>query len=443
MYMNCKFWLLADADIGQEQTVSQQEEVRFVPDNEPMTVHPLYNRERVQDDREADVEIATPSIDQQIDGDDSLSQDSQISVEIEKEFRDYFRQQSNQHDNAEACDSKTTESRNATVDSTMTDSASKARNETDEDQGEMVEKPPIDLVAEDVDTSAKVDIEQLKAKEKASKKLADADGQKSATLGDPAGTAGSTTLQIHSTRPETASKQGVTGLLATEANSSSAFGVKEGSEKVEMQHTSTSKSQPSAPEKKPDEVKSYFKLGMEGSYVMYENQYYSNSLASSKHDHQAERDKRRALGNKFRLYDFKWLGEIYQGPALVVNTLRSTLLSFESSIPTAFLHPMWYKQLPSWIKGVRMCKDVPEFAAMLSVLQRAIKPIIVLNVWREALGNVSLKRVQAEGKIKKGPRSIRDKDSLEEDLDDDENGIIKPKGILDSIQYCMINYVSS
>ena len=182
-------------------------------------------------------------------------------------------------------------------------------------------------------------------------------------------------------------------------------------------------------EKKVEEAKSYFKLGMEGSYVMYENQYNSNSLASSKHDHQAERDKRRSLGNKFRLYDFKWLGEVYQGTALVVNTLRSTMLTFESSIPTAFLHPMWHKQLPMWIKAVRMCKEVPEFAAMLTVLQRAIKPLIVLNVWRESLGHVSLKRMQAEGKNKKSIRGIRDRDLLDEDVDDDENGIIKPKGM--------------
>ena len=180
--------------------------------------------------------------------------------------------------------------------------------------------------------------------------------------------------------------------------------------------------------KRTEEVKSYFKLGMEGSYVMYENQYYSNSLASSKNDHQAERDKRRVLGNKFRLYDFKWLGEVYQGTSLVVNTLRSTMLSFESSIPTAFLHPMWYKQLPAWIKAVRMCKEVPEFAAMLTVLQRAIKPLIVLNVWRESLGHLMLKRMQAEGKNKKSMRGIRDRDAVDEDLEDDENGIIKPKG---------------
>ena len=182
-------------------------------------------------------------------------------------------------------------------------------------------------------------------------------------------------------------------------------------------------------EKKVEETKSYFKLGMEGSYVMYENQYNSNSLASSKHDHQAERDKRRSLGNKFRLYDFKWLGEVYQGTALVVNTLRSTMLTFESSIPTAFLHPMWHKQLPMWIKAVRMCKEVPEFAAMLTVLQRAIKPLIVLNVWRESLGHVSLKRMQAEGKNKKSIRGIRDRDLLDEEVDDDENGIIRPKGM--------------
>ena len=194
--------------------------------------------------------------------------------------------------------------------------------------------------------------------------------------------------------------------------------------------TSVAVTSPAASVQKAPEAKSYFKLGMEGSYVMYENQYFSNSLASSKHDHQAERDKRRALGNKFRLYDFKWLGEIYQGPALIVNTLRSTLISFESSIPTAFLHPMWYKQLPIWIKSVRMCKEVQEFAAMLSMLYRAIKPLIVLNVWRESLGHIQLKRIQSEGKNKKPSRGNRDRDVLEEEADDEEEGFVREKGMV-------------
>ena len=184
--------------------------------------------------------------------------------------------------------------------------------------------------------------------------------------------------------------------------------------------------------KKTPEPRSYFKLGMEGSYVMYENQYATNSLASSKQDHQVERDKRRSLGNKFRLYDFKWLGEIYQGPALVVNTLRSTLLTFESSIPTAFLHPMWYRQLPVWIKAVRMCKEVSEFASLLLYLEEMIKPLVVLNVWRDSIGHVLFSRMHGETKGKKGSKDRRERerdfdveDSDEEFDEEKEEGKLK------------------
>ena len=111
--------------------------------------------------------------------------------------------------------------------------------------------------------------------------------------------------------------------------------------------------------------KCYFKLGMGGHFMSYKNQYSNNTLAKSKSALQAEKDKRRVLGNKFCLVDFKWNGQCYQG--VVKSTLRSSFLSFESSIPTAFLHPVWYKQLPCWIKAVRLCNDVEEFLCIVIV----------------------------------------------------------------------------
>lgn len=44
-----------------------------------------------------------------------------------------------------------------------------------------------------------------------------------------------------------------------------------------------------------------FKLGMEGSYRSFTNQYHSNTLALNKHQHAEDRDKRRHLSHKFSL----------------------------------------------------------------------------------------------------------------------------------------------
>ena len=169
--------------------------------------------------------------------------------------------------------------------------------------------------------------------------------------------------------------------------------------------------------------KSYFKLGMEGDYVNYKNQYTSNPLAISKHDHQVERDKKRSLGNKFRLYDFKWNGECYEGTALLINVLRSAFISFESSIPTPFLHPMWYKMLPCWLKAVRLCKEPEQFAAILLALEEVIKPLVMLNVWRDTVGNVLLRRGQSEVKSKSKSKKEKDLETIDDnsDSDDDED----------------------
>ena len=377
----------------------EHDEVRFVPDDEANRVQPVYKGKKEFDF----LSTVTEGTVSQQKADGIVSQDSQISVEIEKEFIDYMGLQN------DGCQGFAEVRGKEGGRIGQGDSSSHAFGS---------DESPMDVAVGDGNGVRKIKEEPPDIE------------INSASTGDRFGTKHVAKVKVDGTINVTSTGSGtqINGNVVAKQEQNDCIDSKEG-------RISSTAGSSCINETKSDELKSFFMLGMEGSYVMYENQYYSNSLASSKHDHQAERDKRRALGNKFRLYDFKWLGEVYQGPALVVNTLRSTLLSFESSIPTAFLHPMWYRQLPSWIKAVRMCKEVPEFAAMLTVLQRAIKPLIVLNVWRESLGHVLLRRAQAEGKNKKSSRFIRDKDLLEEELDDDENGIIKPKGKDDSIQF--------
>ncbi|KAG8445981.1 hypothetical protein GDO86_013743 [Hymenochirus boettgeri] len=88
----------------------------------------------------------------------------------------------------------------------------------------------------------------------------------------------------------------------------------------------------------------YFKLGQEGKYRMYHNQYTTNSYALNKHQHREDHDKRRHLSHKFSmspLGEFKWNGSVHGSKVLTISTLRLTIVQLENNIPSSFLHPNW------------------------------------------------------------------------------------------------------
>ncbi|XP_047143323.1 nucleosome-remodeling factor subunit BPTF isoform X2 [Hydra vulgaris] len=179
--------------------------------------------------------------------------------------------------------------------------------------------------------------------------------------------------------------------------------------------------------------KCYYKLGTNSCFSTYVNQYSSSMMAKGKQDLQAEKDKRRILGNKFCLNAFKWYGDCQKGYASIISTLRSTLLSFESSIPTAFLHPSWYVLLPCWIKAVRLCNTPKEFAVLLLLLEEMIKPVIMVNTWKESSGALKLQRKVGEPKaVKLKPSSNKkvEKDtqflSIDVEDSDSEDELFKP-----------------
>lgn len=87
-----------------------------------------------------------------------------------------------------------------------------------------------------------------------------------------------------------------------------------------------------------------FKLGQEGKYKGYQNQYSTNVLALNKHQHREDHDKRRHLSHKFSLTtasEFKWNSSIYGSRSLIVSTLRLTIVQLETNIPGPFMHPNW------------------------------------------------------------------------------------------------------
>ncbi|XP_066291354.1 nucleosome-remodeling factor subunit BPTF-like isoform X2 [Branchiostoma lanceolatum] len=163
-----------------------------------------------------------------------------------------------------------------------------------------------------------------------------------------------------------------------------------------------------------------FRLGQEGKFRMYVNQYTSNQLALNKHQHAEDRDRRRGLTHKFCLntqQEFKWQGTVHGNKALTVSTLRLTLVHLENAIPKPFLHPHWATFRTNWIKAVHMCTAPKEFALALSIFESVVKPCVLLNVWRDSLGHVRLQRVTALEKDDKKKKKDQGKLFEEEEVE--------------------------
>ncbi|XP_069695049.1 nucleosome-remodeling factor subunit NURF301 isoform X3 [Periplaneta americana] len=161
-----------------------------------------------------------------------------------------------------------------------------------------------------------------------------------------------------------------------------------------------------------------FKLGMENAFKSYVNQYSSNIAALNKIQRNEERDKKRHLSHKFSLTqasEFKWIGSLYGTRALLVSTLRQTVLQLESSIQSSFMHPNWPLLRKPWITAVSACINPRDFARALIVLQACIKPVVFASVWHEALGHVKMQRLTAAEREERKRLDKKDKKDKEEE----------------------------
>ncbi|KFQ34710.1 Nucleosome-remodeling factor subunit BPTF, partial [Merops nubicus] len=169
-------------------------------------------------------------------------------------------------------------------------------------------------------------------------------------------------------------------------------------------------------------LNNYFKLGQEGKYRVYHNQYATNSFALNKHQHREDHDKRRHLSHKFCLTpagEFKWNGSVHGSKVLTISTLRLTIIQLENNIPASFLHPNWASHRSNWIKAVQMCSKPREFALALAILECAIKPVVMLPIWRESLGHTRLRRMTAlereeKEKVKKKERKQEEEETMQQ-----------------------------
>ncbi|XP_051888772.1 nucleosome-remodeling factor subunit BPTF isoform X3 [Pristis pectinata] len=169
-------------------------------------------------------------------------------------------------------------------------------------------------------------------------------------------------------------------------------------------------------------VNNLFKLGQEGKYRVYQNQYSTSTLALNKHQHREDHDKRRHLSHKFCMTpagEFKWNGAVHGSKVLTISTLRLTIIQLENNIPSSFLHPNWASHRSNWIKAVQMCSKPREFALALAILECAIKPVVMLPVWRDSLGHTRLHRLtsverEEKEKIKKRERKQEEEEVMQQ-----------------------------
>ncbi|XP_061888710.1 nucleosome-remodeling factor subunit BPTF-like [Entelurus aequoreus] len=166
----------------------------------------------------------------------------------------------------------------------------------------------------------------------------------------------------------------------------------------------------------------FFKLGQEGKYRVYHNQYSTNTLALNKHQHREDHDKKRHLSHKFCLTpagEFKWNGSIHGSKLITISTLRLTIIQLENNVPSPFMHPNWASHRTNWIKAVQMCSKAREFALALAILECAIKPVATMPVWKDSLGHTRLNRMtsmerEEKEKIKKRERKLEDEETMQQ-----------------------------
>ncbi|XP_033120164.1 nucleosome-remodeling factor subunit BPTF-like [Anneissia japonica] len=161
-----------------------------------------------------------------------------------------------------------------------------------------------------------------------------------------------------------------------------------------------------------------FKLGLEGTYKLYKNQFTCNRLALNKPQHAEDRDKRRYLSYKFSLSannKFDWMGSVFGQRNILVTTHRMTLTSLERNIPKCFMHHNWQTHRNNWVKAVNLCSKPKEFCLALSILECAVKPVFFNLVWNEGLGHSRMRRMtvmeREEGKKHEKKRKDEEEDS--------------------------------
>ncbi|KAB1265314.1 Nucleosome-remodeling factor subunit BPTF [Camelus dromedarius] len=73
----------------------------------------------------------------------------------------------------------------------------------------------------------------------------------------------------------------------------------------------------------------------------------------------------------------------------------------------------------NWIKAVQMCSKPREFALALAILECAVKPVVMLPIWRESLGHTRLHRMtsierEEKEKVKKKEKKQEEEETMQQ-----------------------------
>lgn len=163
-----------------------------------------------------------------------------------------------------------------------------------------------------------------------------------------------------------------------------------------------------------------FKLGQQGAFKFYVNQYTTNVYALNKPQRNEDRDKKRPLSHKFSLTqasDFKWSGALNGNRTSVIATLRQTMIALDQTIASPFMHPHWSTLRKLWLQALANCNKPIDFAKALIIFQMCSKNCIYVNAWHEQLAHIKLERItsmERDEKKKSEKREKRERDDEEE-----------------------------
>lgn len=190
-------------------------------------------------------------------------------------------------------------------------------------------------------------------------------------------------------------------------------GQEEDNKEIIEEDTKQKENQPMITPEMPEPKGPFFRLGMEGNFTAYVNQYATNPLALNKSQHMEYKERKRSVNNKFSVeHEFKISGEIFGPKDVILNTLRCSIVNLENNIPAAFMHPIWPLQRSTWVRAVHIATTPEEFGAVLIFLESLIRPLCFIPVWSDALGHVELHRAIVETKAE---RAARKREHREED----------------------------
>ncbi|XP_028636494.1 nucleosome-remodeling factor subunit BPTF isoform X12 [Grammomys surdaster] len=320
-------------------------------------------------------------------------------------------------DSNKTCDSSNTSATTASSQPNLENCSSSSSSELTSSQSESAKAADDPEIAER-DSHTPVSVQEETGDFRSEK----SNGEVSESPGGGKGTSGSTRIITRLRNPESKLSQLKSQQVAAAAHEANKL-FKEGKEVLvvnsqgEVSRLSTKKEVVMR-----GNINNYFKLGQEGKYRVYHNQYSTNSFALNKHQHREDHDKRRHLAHKFCLTpagEFKWNGSVHGSKVLTISTLRLTITQLESNIPSSFLHPNWASHRANWIKAVQMCSKPREFALALAILECAVKPVVMLPIWRESLGHTRLHRMtsierEEKEKVKKKEKKQEEEETMQQ-----------------------------